>query len=36
MIFCLELAAEAFEEGKIINKINASEVTPIDLILVFS
>ncbi len=29
--FCSELAAGAFEEGKIINRINASEVTPIDL-----
>ena len=29
--FCSELAAGAFEKGGIINKINASEVTPIDL-----
>lgn len=29
--FCSELIAGAFEEGKIINSINASEVTPIDL-----
>ena len=29
--FCSELAAGAFEKGGIIKKINASEVTPIDL-----
>ena len=29
--FCSELAAAGLEKGKVINKINASEVTPIDL-----
>ena len=29
--FCSELAAAALERGGVINKVNASEVTPIDL-----